>query len=87
MATTDTDIDDQITYLDAIIVAYRAALIAFATNGAALIYRFDTGQQIINVERQDPKAMDAMIQSFMNQKQMLCIRSGRAKGTVNVRSV
>ena len=87
MATTDTDITDQIAHLDAMIVAYRTATLAFVTNGAQKKYRFDTGQQIIDVERQDPKEMNAAIESFMNQKQILCQRIGLAKGTLNVRSV
>ena len=85
MTTAATDLTDQIAHIDAMLTAYRAAQLAFATNGAQIQYRFDTGQQIINVERMDPKQMNGLIESLMNQKQILCQRLGTASGTLNTR--
>ncbi len=80
--TAQQDLLDQIAFIESLITAIRAAILAFYTNGAQKIYRFDTGQQIINVERESPKVMNDQIQSLMNQKQILCQRAGLASGTL-----
>lgn len=85
MATVSQDLLDQIAHLEALIVAYRAAILAFATNGAAMKYKFNSGQQDITVEREDPKSMREAISSMMNEKQIMCQRAGLARGTVQTR--
>ncbi len=80
--TAQQDLLDQIAYIDSLITAIRAALLAFYANGAQKEYRFDTGQQIINVERESPKVMNDQISGLMNEKQILCQRAGLASGTM-----
>ena len=48
-------------------------------------YKFDTGQEILTVERQEPAAMAATIEALMQQKNNLCIRAGLQRGSVYVR--
>ena len=71
--------------LDAAIIAYRAAMLAFLANGAQLKYEFNDGQQEITVQRESPGAMRRHIQAMMNEQQMLCQRIGTSQGTVTAR--
>lgn len=85
MPVDTQDLDDQIAHLDSLIAAYRAALKSFATNGAQQRYSFDSGQQKITVEREEPSKMRGAISSMMNEKQILCQRKGTASGTLQTR--
>lgn len=81
------NVEAQITWLDAVIVGYRTALIDFGNDGAMVEYKFDTGQQVITVSRTPPAELNALIRGWMNEREMLCVRSGLSTASsVNGRS-
>lgn len=71
---------DRIAQIDLQIAAYEAAILSFATNGAQQSYSYDTGQQTVRVERQDASSMQAVLDSLMNRRQILCQRAGLDSG-------
>jgi hypothetical protein len=82
----DTDyIKARIAAYELRIAAYEAALLAFADNGAQQSYRYDSGQEVIRVERADPGVLESLIDKMLNQRQILCQRIGLASGTHNSR--
>lgn len=87
VAQSEADIQEQIDFLGELITATRAAVLTFVQNGAQKRYRFDTGRQVIDVEREDLNTMRANIAAMMNERQILCQRIGQASGTLIVRSI
>ena len=85
MAATTEFIEARIAAIEAQILALEAALLAFATNGAQQEYRYDTGQEVIRVQRQDGTEMRRLIDALLNQHQILCQRIGKASGVHNSR--
>lgn len=75
----------RIAAIDLRIAAYEAAILDFATNGAQQNYKFDSGQEVITVERAEPDKMNAILDSFINQRQIYCQRAGLASGGVYAR--
>ena len=81
-------VDDQIAWLDAVIVGYRTALLEFGADGAMEEYKFDTSQQVVSVTRTSPAELNDLIRGWMSEREMLCVRSGRSStSSVNGRSV
>lgn len=67
------------------IVAFEAAILAFAANGAQLEYRFEDGAQSIRVERAEPDVMRDLVDAMINQHEIYCVRTGQSSGAHNSR--
>lgn len=85
MSASETELQEQIDHLTALIAAYRTAQVEFVANGAQKVYVLDTGQSRIRVERLEPEVMAQMIDSFINQRQVMRIRIGECRPGVYVR--
>jgi hypothetical protein len=58
---------EMIADTEAAIRAYRAARLAFAANGAMTMYKTDTGQTTLTVERASPSALQKIIEGLENE--------------------
>lgn len=71
----------RIAALDLQIAAYEAAILAFATSGAAQEYAYNTGQDSIRVERADANVLQATLDSMINQREIYCVRTRQSRGS------
>ena len=59
--------ETQLETTKALLAAYQAASLAFATNGALEMYKLDTGQSINTVKRSDLDMIQKQIDNLLNQ--------------------
>lgn len=85
MASDQAFWDARIASVDLNITAYEAAILAFATNGAQQEYSMDTGQKTIRVERADADVLHDIVDRLISQRDVYCIRAGRASSGHNSR--
>ena len=74
MAISDTFLADRITATEAQIVAYEAAILAFANSGAIQTYKLDTGQTVQTVTRSDLVDLNQTLDILYNRLSTLCAR-------------
>lgn len=74
MAISDTFLADRITATEAQIIAYEAAILAFANNGAIQTYKLDTGQTVQTVTRSDLADLNKTLDILYNRLSTLCAR-------------
>lgn len=82
MGVSRAFLTQQITATEAAITAWTAAQTAFATNGAILTYKLDTGQTVQTVTRAEADQIQDTIDSLYNQLSTLCARRDGAASVV-----
>jgi len=77
MAVSSAWYDTQIAWWENYITQYQAAMLAFATNGLQQSYSFDSGQQVVRVERMEAAKLGDVLDGYYNTYTMMCVRAGK----------